>query len=874
MRFPLVEETKSEDFVPIIRDGKSLAPRPKIFKKYLPAGTAHHHPIEQVAGAQDALDTKATPADIAAQDEFQKRFDTPDEASTGSSQSVMLDPASLRAVLDKRFSAVVQSPRIERWLNIELNALDIVMPDPSLLNYRDEDGIVIIPFTDFSEYITAVAPTDWSTGLLVKSQANSYSGKILHADVAQAADFYLQWSRASKVADMEGLVLFKMPSAVALSANVIATDVRMVDTNNRYQSKITRKSSGTVFQLQLNKVVTGTVTSLGLVELPLAYDNWYWMRTRIEGSTLSTKIWSAFDDEQIEWDIQATSTSITADGDLKIQQYVSNFTDISYVSFALNGDEAHLPTGTGQLVEPEEEIGDGDDAEDTVQTIPVFAQLVSFVGSGSPGGGRIKKSDDGLTWVSEVNDSHISLAKIQFLGGKFIGVGGNNFFNPSLTGQDEQIYTSNDGVIWNSRRLGTAHTGSVLTWTAYGNGIYVAVGYINVGSTRKYYTSTDAITWTERTSLSGDDLYCIDFDGTRFITISGAGKVYSSTDGLSWTQISTVGVSIFSKLCYGNGKWVVCDGANNVFSSPNGVTWTRATTLPGGGDGIANLSFANNLFFIGTQKGFSGSNTKLMSSSDGLVWTTRQTFTANSAFNEVFNVIYVAGVYYCVVQSPGFTTPFNGFALISSIDGVSWSTRTTTNLSMGWLAYGDVVQFKGFRFTSPGVTELIIPTYTEFLDVEGWSGGGKGGNGRINSGNGDWGAGGGSGAYFKKRYLPGELTVGAHIPLLVGGPGLETSWNDDEMLSTPGTDAVLHVPGGGGAATGGQINIDGLPGGLGTNGADGGINPVGGPGGLAPNGGSPPGNGANGAGGASNTFPSQTTFGQPGWPGELRVTYK
>jgi len=65
----------------------------------------------------------------------------------------------------------------------------------------------------------------------------------------------------------------------------------------------------------------------------------------------------------------------------------------------------------------------------------------------------------------------------------------------------------------------------------YGNGLFVTVGWNGT-----ILTSSDGITWTERTSGTPIDLYGITSRNGLFVTVGESGTILTSPDGITWTE--------------------------------------------------------------------------------------------------------------------------------------------------------------------------------------------------------------------------------------------------------------------------------------------------------------------------------------------------
>ena len=114
---------------------------------------------------------------------------------------------------------------------------------------------------------------------------------------------------------------------------------------------------------------------------------------------------------------------------------------------------------------------------------------------------------------------------------------------------------SSDAITWTN--VG-ADTG---TWygVTYGNGKFVAVGYIN---TQVMYSS-DGINWTGASAASADYWQSVTYGNGKFVAtslVSGSfgsvGKFMYSSDGINWLPLTPRENESYSGITYGNGKFV------------------------------------------------------------------------------------------------------------------------------------------------------------------------------------------------------------------------------------------------------------------------------------------------------------------------------
>lgn len=155
-------------------------------------------------------------------------------------------------------------------------------------------------------------------------------------------------------------------------------------------------------------------------------------------------------------------------------------------------------------------------------------------------------------------------------------------------GEQLKVYTSasNAYALPNVSTAGlTAADGSsyFIYANLFANGIYMAVGQCTSGV--YVATSTDAITWTQRTSA-------LPF-GTRWNTLSCNGSVwvatnvnstqgtvyYSSDNGVTWGAAVVVAGAFNCNSIPNNGStFLISFNNGKIYSSTNGSTWTESTT--------------------------------------------------------------------------------------------------------------------------------------------------------------------------------------------------------------------------------------------------------------------------------------------------------
>lgn len=275
---------------------------------------------------------------------------------------------------------------------------------------------------------------------------------------------------------------------------------------------------------------------------------------------------------------------------------------------------------------------------------------------------------------------------------------------------------------------------------AFGNDIWVAIHpYSGVGNP-PIMTSPDGITWTMRTGPTvNTDWQSIVFGGGVFVGISATGAYTRSSDGITWTNGSLPVASNWGDITFGNGLFVAIKGvaaSQCVATSPDGVTWTmRTTPQPGNQWGAGGITYGNGLFVAVSASGTNrvmtspdginwtiqgvttgiwrsityggglfvavGESGAIMTSPDGIAWTTR----TSPVVNGISGVAYGGGLFVAVCQG-------GANQILISNDGVTWTSKASTNTSNQWIAvaYGNGFFVSVTGFVSTNIVQIITPT--------------------------------------------------------------------------------------------------------------------------------------------------------------------
>lgn len=264
---------------------------------------------------------------------------------------------------------------------------------------------------------------------------------------------------------------------------------------------------------------------------------------------------------------------------------------------------------------------------------------------------------------------------VAFGNGVYVAVGWGNV-----------ILSSTTGASWTVR---SGPNGSGLKGVVFGGGTFVAVG--TNGLVR---TSADGATWATPSSGTANNLNAVCYDGTRFIAVGDNSTVLTSIDGSSWTtqNLGTPGVALLG-VSLGSGAGVTCGyvavaGNGAIFSTADPTTaWTSRTSNTT--NSLNGVTFASSKFVAVGNAG------TVRTSTDGVAWTTQNPGTGNS-----FSAVAFGNSQFIGITGTGYFT---------SGDGVTWSTfnffTPSGEAGMSAAVFANsqwvVAGFPGLLFTSP-----------------------------------------------------------------------------------------------------------------------------------------------------------------------------
>jgi hypothetical protein len=284
-------------------------------------------------------------------------------------------------------------------------------------------------------------------------------------------------------------------------------------------------------------------------------------------------------------------------------------------------------------------------------------------------GVRWQRRNDGVRWQRVHPGAQTDIGAVAQGGDTLVAVGGYGYPYTSAA----LILSSTDGVNWTEHVL---PSGAGLSTAAFGNGTFVAAG-----AEGTLFTSANAVDWVPHVMAGGANVYAVLYAASRFVATGSSadteGKwrssIWTSADGASWVERFASTNVILSGLTYGNGRFVAAGGTLSyitqgvqqawVLTSSDGLAWTSREVPAAYASDVA---FGNGLF-VATSSDCStnGCWRVILTSPDGLSWT------AHSSRHEpaLYRLAYGQGYF---VALANVNDPYERDGLYFSTDGIHW----------------------------------------------------------------------------------------------------------------------------------------------------------------------------------------------------------
>lgn len=302
------------------------------------------------------------------------------------------------------------------------------------------------------------------------------------------------------------------------------------------------------------------------------------------------------------------------------------------------------------------------------------------------GGPMVYSSPDGVTWSPETPPAAHFFGSLVggppgFAGGTSRGTSSSN------------IHASiDDGVTWSTHSL----VGRTISSAVYGGGKYVAVG-----SGASHALTPDAWTAVATTGLPGNNWGQICYGNGLYVCGgnpgSGSNRFAASADGFAWTGSAGTGLAgTWNAVAFGAGVFASArSGATGDHgtvrptygaSSVDGVNWTTRSAF---GGAWTRMAYGNGRF-VAIGRRSSPATGIVMYSTDGTSWT----YHGNAGIPT--NVGQGNGDFE-FVDALGLFVAVGGTDIMTSPDGINWTTTTFTGHDFRGVAWGGAVARRGYR---------------------------------------------------------------------------------------------------------------------------------------------------------------------------------
>jgi hypothetical protein len=341
--------------------------------------------------------------------------------------------------------------------------------------------------------------------------------------------------------------------------------------------------------------------------------------------------------------------------------------------------------------------------------------------------GQVLRGTDGITWVSSQSYPPLWLEGLTWSDARFVAVGAAGTIKTSLDGASWSSVTppilassTLHAVVWSGTQMAptgdpVALLGSIAPYfldlpstrtIALGASTTFSTVFSAIGATFQWLKNDAPLPSQTSTSLTLTNAQISDI-GVYRIEASYLGGTYTSNP------------VNFGLIGYGTtGQQFIAVGAGGtILSSPDGLTWSPRVS--GTTARLRAVLASHNLFVAVGQAG------TILTSPDGNVWTPRPV--AYGASPPMLRGIAMSPTRFVAVGG-GTSSILNVGSIVSSVDGINWTSFTTTMSSPRAIAYGNGlfvhVGVSGAIYSSPdGLGWNHRPSgTTERLDGIVWTG--------------------------------------------------------------------------------------------------------------------------------------------------------
>lgn len=308
-------------------------------------------------------------------------------------------------------------------------------------------------------------------------------------------------------------------------------------------------------------------------------------------------------------------------------------------------------------------VGTAEDLKDVVYAKGRFVAAENW--------GTIYESWDGNTWTNVGDPPTIDQPRLAYGNSVFVAAG------KIESAAAAQICYSSDGRAWTAANF-PAGVPQVREVT-FGNGKFIAVG-----DSGTVLSSTDGINWSLTTVGGTPNLRNVAWDGSAWIAMGMSTRsfpdvVWTSTDAVTWTQRNTLGADIFR--VYGaNGIMYLLGWYQGMkYSTDHGITW-QSGSMPGTTRwSTYRMAIAGDGTFFATAEAMDESGTPyaMLVSSDGIHWSRTTVNGGNTTVGNANGLVFGFGKFLSV-ENGGITRSSDAFYSPNAVPVPSFTANPAT----------------------------------------------------------------------------------------------------------------------------------------------------------------------------------------------------